>query len=447
VTVRRSPLFVLAVLTALVPVVRAAQAGPVMSVSRATIVPGEQIRVVGHRLPRRARVRLSVAGRLRARLRSGPRGGFRVRIRIPLGLGPGRYRLLARSRGVVVVRRLRVRAAVPLSPPRPAPEPAAPPPAPEPSAEPAAPSAPPPLEPLRLVAAGDIACRPELVETANACRHARTAALVEGLAPDAVTPLGDTQYEHGELANFNAVYEPTWGRFRAITHPAVGNHEYEGDPERDDAPGYFTYFGAAAGEPSTGYYRWELGDWTLFALNSGAINWTRDTGGNPSLPDDCWPVSCAAGSAQEQWLRAELAALPNEACVIAYWHHPRFSSGFGGANQPHPETGPLLSALYEHGAELVLNAHSHNYERLEPVTPEGVPDPGGVTQFVVGTGGRSLHTNPGPQLSITNVLRTDVFGVLELTLSPGDYTARFVDENGATVDQSSGSCHPPPAGS
>jgi acid phosphatase type 7 len=449
VTVRRSLLFVLAALAALVPAVRAASAEPALSVSRAKVWAGEEIRVSGHRLPARARVRLSVAGRLRARLRSGPRGGFRVRIRIPQGLAPGRYRLVARSRGVVVVRRLRIRAGVPLSPPLPAPEPSSPPHAAEPSVEPAAPSpsAPPPPEPIRLVAAGDIACRPELVETETACRQARTAALVEGLAPDAVAPLGDIQYEHGELANFNAVYEPTWGRFRAITHPAVGNHEYEGDPERDDAPGYFTYFGAAAGEPSEGYFRWELGGWTVFALNSGAINWTRDTGGNPSLPDDCWPVSCAAGSAQEQWLRAELAALPDDACVIAYWHHPRFSSGFGGANQPHPETGPLLSALYEHGAELVLNCHSHNYERLEPVTPEGTPDPGGVTQFVVGTGGRSLHTNPGPQLSISEVLRTDVFGVLELTLSPAGFTARFVDENGVTVDESSGSCHPPPAGS
>jgi len=450
VTVQRLLLFVLAGLAALVPVVRAAPAGPTMSVSRATVVLGGVIRVAGHHFPARARVQLSLAGRPRARLRSGPRGGFRVRIRIPRGLGPGRYRLVARSRGVVIVRRLRVRAVVPLPPPLPAPEQSAPSPAPEPSVEPAplpSPPPPPPPDPITVVGAGDIACRPELVETASACRQARTAALVEGLAPDAVAPLGDNQYEHGELANFNAVYDPTWGRFRAITHPAVGNHEYEGDPERDEAPGYYTYFGAAAGEPSKGYYRWELGGWTLFALNSGAINWTRPTGGNPSLPDDCWPVSCAAGSAQEQWLRTELAALPNDACVIAYWHHPRFSSGFGGANQPHPETGPLLSALYEHGAELVLNGHAHNYERLEPVTPAGVPDPDGVTEFVVGTGGRSLHTDTGPQLSISEVLRTDVFGVLELTLSPGGYTARFVDENGSTVDESNGTCHPPPTGS
>lgn len=317
--------------------------------------------------------------------------------------------------------------------------------APEPEAAPAAPlPAPPAPEPITLVAAGDIACRPELVETATACRQARTADLIESLAPDAVAALGDNQYEHGELANFTAVYEPTWGRFGQITHPAVGNHEYEGDPERDEAPGYYSYFGAAAGDPTTGYYRWELGGWTVFVLNSGAINWTRATGGNPSLPDDCWPVSCAAGSEQEQWLRTELAALSDDACVIAYWHHPRFSSGFGGANQPHPETGPLFAALYEHGVELLLTGHSHNYERFKPVDPDGVPDPEGLTQFVVGTGGRSLHTDTGPQPTNSEVLRTDVFGALELTLEPGAYSARFIGEDGVTVDESSGTCHPPP---
>jgi acid phosphatase type 7 len=319
--------------------------------------------------------------------------------------------------------------------PAPAPAPAPPEPAPDP---------PTPPDPITLVAAGDIACRPALLETATACRQARTADLVESLAPDAVAVLGDNQYEHGELENFMAVFNPTWGRFREITHPAVGNHEYEGDPERDQAPGYYTYFGAAAGDPAKGYYRWQLGSWNVFVLNSGAINWTRASGGNPSLPDDCWPVSCAAGSEQEQWLRNELDSLPDDACAIAYWHHPRFSSGFGGANQPHPETAPLFAALYEHGAELVLTGHSHNYERFAPVTPAGVSNTTGVRQFVVGTGGRNLHTDTGPQAANSEILRTDVFGVLELTLEPDAYTARFVGEDGTAVDEASGTCHPPP---
>jgi acid phosphatase type 7 len=407
------------------------------------VAPGTRLAVTGHGFPPRARLRLVLAGRSLARLRTGRRGGFRVRVRIPRGLASGRYALAARTRGLVVRRRLRVKVTPqPLQPvPVPlvlAPEPAPAPPAPEPEPEP------PPPDPITLVAAGDIACRPELVESETACRQARTADLVESLAPDAVAVLGDNQYEHGELENFNAVFDPTWGRFNDIMHPAVGNHEYEGDPERDAAPGYYEYFGEAAGDPADGYYSWELGGWNMFVLNSGAINYTRDTGLNPALPDDCWPVSCADGSEQEEWLQAELEALPDDACVLAYWHHPRFSSGFGGANQPHIETGQLFTDLYDNGAELLLTGHSHNYERFAPVTPAPVADPDGVRQFVVGTGGRSLHTDTGPQAANSEVLRTDVFGVLELTLEPGAYSARFVGEDGTVVDETSGTCHPPP---
>jgi hypothetical protein len=296
------------------------------------------------------------------------------------------------------------------------------------------------------VAAGDIACRPDLTETTARCHQGHTATLIESLGPDAVAVLGDNQYEHGELENYQASYGPTWGRFKSITFPAVGNHEYEGDPERDSAPGYYTYFGAAAGNPAEGYYRWLLGDWTLFVLNSGAIDYTRASGGNPALDDDCWPVSCAAGSAQETWLRSELAKLPDDSCVLAYWHHPRFSSGYGGITRDYPETGPLYQALYDRGAEIVLNGHAHNYERFDPVDPAGAADPGnGIRPFVVGTGGRSLFADPGPQRETSATLYSDAFGVLELTLGPGSWSSRFVTEGGEARDAASGSCHGPPA--
>ena len=438
----RCVLLTLLVLGVTAPGALSAPAKPTLSVSRTVVAPGTGVGVTGHGFPATAQVRMEFAGRRVARLRAGPRGGFRVRVRVPRGTAAGRYTLAARARGLVVERRLRVKVISQLSELAPLPDQAVPAPVlPEPDPPP---PPPPPPDPITLVAAGDIACRPALMETASTCRQSRTADLVESLAPDAVAVLGDNQYEHGELENFMAVFDPTWGRFGAITHPAVGNHEYEGDPERDEAPGYYSYFGTSAGDPAKGYYRWEVGGWNVFVLNSGAINWTRAGGGNPSLPDDCWPVSCAADSEQELWLRNELAALPDDACVIAYWHHPRFSSGFGGVNQPHPETGPLFADLYEGGAELLLTGHSHNYERFAPVTPDGVPDPAGLRQFVVGTGGRSLHTDTGPQAANSEILRTDVFGVLELTLEPTAYSARFVGEDGAAVDETSGTCHPPP---
>jgi len=442
-TVARPRYLLLAVLTlgAGAPVALSAPTRPTLSLSRTVVHAGQRVGVAGHGFPARARLRLVLAGRSVGRLRAGRRGGFRSRIRIRSGLAAGRYALAVRSRGLVVRRRLRVT----VTPPPLEPGPILPVPAPQPApAAPAPDPEPPPPGRVTLAAAGDIACRPALIETATACRQTRTADLVESLAPDSVAALGDNQYEHGELENFSAVFDPTWGRFRGITHPALGNHEYEGDPERDEAAGYYSYFGAAAGDPAKGYYSWQLGGWNVFVLNSGAINWTRASGGNPSLPDDCWPVSCAVGSVQEQWLEGQLDALPDDACVIAYWHHPRFSSGFAGVNQPHAETGPLFTDLYNHGAELLLTGHAHNYERFAPVTPDGIPDPAGLRQFVVGTGGRSLHADTGPQATNSEVLRTDTFGVLELTLEPGAYTARFVGEDGATVDETSGGCHPPP---
>src|SRR6185503_904924 len=279
------------------------------------------------------------------------------------------------------------------------------------------------------------------------CHHGETADLVEALDPDAVAALGDNQYEHGELENFTSMYDPTWGSLKAITHPAIGNHEYEGDPERDSAPGYFQYFGSSAGDVSEGYYRWSLGDWTIFVLNSGAIDYTR-TGAGSALPDDCWPVSCVAGSAQLTWLTGQLDSLPDDSCVLAYWHHPRFSSGYGGVTRDYPETGPMYEALYDHGAELLLHGHSHNYERFEPLDPAGAPDAdNGITDFVVGTGGRSLFADTGTRRQTSAALYTDAFGVLELTLGTDGWTSRFVTETGETRDAASGSCHgAPPTG-
>jgi len=225
----RCLLAVLVALGILVPPALAGPAKPTLALSRSSALTGQSLRVTGHGFPPRARLRLMLAGRS-WRLRSGPHGGFRARIGVPRTLAAGHYVLATRSRGIVVRRRLRIR--VPSQPAQPVPVPVPERPAPEPV--PASP--PPPPDPPTLVAAGDIACRPELVETATTCRQARTADLVETLAPDAVAALGDNQYEHGEFDNFMAAYDPTWGRFFDITHPAVGNHEYEGDPNATPRP-------------------------------------------------------------------------------------------------------------------------------------------------------------------------------------------------------------------
>jgi hypothetical protein len=457
--VRTFTVLAIALLLAAVPAGATAQ--PRLALSKAAAAPGARVVLSGHGFVSRVRVRVTLAGVTLERGRAGRRGGLRFVFRVP-AKAARRYRVRARVRGKTVAWvRFRIRPAPPpgspLLPapqdPTPVPGPQDPGPAPQdpgPGPQdpgPPPPPPPPPPESSTLVAAGDIACSPGQAENANAtnCHHGETAGVVEGLDPDAVAVLGDNQYQFGELANFQSMYDPTWGAFRDITFPAIGNHEYEGDTQRDSATGYFDYFGDVAAGPEA-YYRWSLGDWTVFVLNSGAIDYTRNgANGGAALPDDCWPVSCAAGSDQLAWLSGELDSLPDEACVLAYWHHPRFSSGYGGVNRDYGETGPLYEALYDHGAELVLNGHAHNYERFKPVRPDGTPDTGsGITNFVVGTGGRSLFTQPGDKEDISETLYTDAFGVLELTLEEGGWSSRFVTDAGETRDAASGSCHTAP---
>ncbi|MEA2457620.1 MAG: hypothetical protein QOC95_592, partial [Thermoleophilaceae bacterium] len=185
----------------------------------------------------------------------------------------------------------------------------------------------------------------------------------------------------------------------------------------------FQYFGAAAGEPGKGYYSFDVGPWHMIALNS-----------------NCAQVNgCDAGSPQELWLRGDLAAHP-VGCTLAYWHHPRFTSGQHGSDA---STAALWSDLYAAGAELVLNGHDHDYERFAPQTDAAVRDDArGIREFVVGTGGES-HTSFKATIQPNSEVRdASSFGFLELTLSDSAYAWNFIsDTPGGLSDSGSGSCH------
>src|SRR6266849_7137273 len=266
-------------------------------------------------------------------------------------------------------------------------------------------------ESVVLVGAGDIGdCR----ELAGA---EATAKLLEQI-PGTVMAVGDLAYPDGSKENF-ACYDKTWGRVKARTRPAPGNHEFV-------APGaapYFEYFGAAAGDPKNGYYSYELGAWHIAVLNSECA----DVGG------------CGAGSRQEKWLRADLAAHP-AACTLAYWHKPLFSSGSAHGNDV--SVKPLWRALYDANADVVVTGHDHDYERFAPQTPDGAADPArGIREFVAGTGGKG-HRPFGPPKPNSESRNADAFGVLKLALKSNGYDWQFIPEAGKSfADSGSGSCH------
>jgi len=260
-----------------------------------------------------------------------------------------------------------------------------------------------------LVGAGDIA-------SCSSSGDEATASLVAGIGSTVFTA-GDNVYDNGTAREFRDCYAPTWGRELARTLPAPGNHDY--DTVR--AAGYFGYFGAAAGDPGQGWYARDVGAWRIYVLNS-----------------NCWAVGgCEAGSTQERWLRADLAANPR-ACVLAIWHHPRFSSGEHGSSTA---TRALWQALEDAGAEIVVNGHDHDYERFAPQTDTGSADPNGLVEYVVGTGGRSHYAY---RTTVANsVARNgDTYGVIEFQLYAASWSFSFVPvEGGIFADAGSGTCH------
>ena len=256
-----------------------------------------------------------------------------------------------------------------------------------------------------LVGAGSIArCDMSMDEA--------TARLLDGI-PGTVFTTGDNTYASGTISDFNRCFDPSWGRHRERIRPAAGDREYS----VLGTAGYFKYFGAAAGAADKGYYSYDLGDWHVVVLNS-------------SIPT-------AAGSPQEQWLRADLAA-STRPCTIAYWHYPRFSSY---STHTRASIKPLWDALYAAGAEIVVNGHYRFYERFAPQSPSGDADPGGIRQFIVGTGGTGQ--NPfDTVMPNSEVRKTGVFGVLKLTLGSGTYRWDFVPVAGQTfTDSGTGTCN------
>ena len=283
---------------------------------------------------------------------------------------------------------------------------------------------------VRVVAAGDIACDPtrqadpeEGPTVGPTCAQQATADLASSLDPDDVLPLGDNAYTNGTLARYRRLYQPAWGRLDRISHPVPGNHEYITSAESVDAAGYFAYFRRKAGDVRQGWYSFDLGRWHLIALNGR-----------------CPPAGgCGPGSPQERWLRADLAAHADDACVLAYWHEPRFSSGRHGNDKAY---GAFWEALYRAGAEIVVNGHDHDYERFAPQTPDGRADPDrGIREFVVGTGGANLRAFRAVQPN-SEVRYNSSFGVLLLELRPDGYGWRFVPAAGGSFgDSGSGACH------
>jgi hypothetical protein len=256
-----------------------------------------------------------------------------------------------------------------------------------------------------IMAAGDIACPSAGSASAGLCSDLYTSNLARaqkssasGLA--ALLAIGDTQYEDSTLDQYAAGFNLSWGApdLRGVLRPVPGNHEYN----VAGASGYFQYFasiGVNAGESGKGWYSYNIGAWHIVALNSS---------------NGCQPVSCAAGSEQETWLKADLAA-SSQPCQLVYWHHPLSTA---------PAEQPIWQDLYAAGVDFVLAGHVHGYTPPRALDPSGRPNANGPLEAIVGTGGKD----------------GGVYGLLKMTLHANSADWSFA---GTTSNSGSATCHGP----
>ena len=284
-----------------------------------------------------------------------------------------------------------------------------------------------------IAAAGDISCDPQSTffnngaGTATACHQRYTSDLMldPTVFPDlaAVLPLGDLQYENGAYTKFVGSYDPSWGRLRAITKPAPGNHEYG----TAGAAGYYQYFGSARRETrQRAPLSYDLGAWHLIVLNS-----------------NCMPVGgCGPGWPPEQWLKADLASA-QALCTLAYWHHPRFSSGTEHGSDATYDA--FWRDLYAAGADVVLNGHDHDYERFARPSPRiRPPTHAASVNSWSEIGGNGFYTFSGVQPN-SEARITQKFGVLKLTLHGSSYAWELVAEDRSVLDSGTTACSVPAA--
>lgn len=241
---------------------------------------------------------------------------------------------------------------------------------------------------FEVAAAGDL-CGSQCDETAD---------LVAGKNPDLVLTLGDHAYPSGTTQQFLQQYAPTWGKFLTKTEAAPGNHDWK----TSNALGFRSFFGFGSGPL---YRSFDDNGWHFVAMDTTKMD-----------------------STQENWIERDLQQNSLE-CIVAYGHHPRFSSGIehGGSDKQ----ADAWRELSQGGADIVLYGHEHNYERFDPID--------GMREFVVGTGG-APHYRLGSPKPKSRVRIDDEWGALFLTLGSGSYTWRFEDVGGHVLDSGSGTC-------
>lgn len=242
--------------------------------------------------------------------------------------------------------------------------------------------------------------------------------LISSWNPNLFLYLGDV-YDAGSKTEFYNWYghgASFYDKFRAITNPTVGNHEYYNN--NGQAPGYMNYWGSPPH-----YYSFNVHGWHFISIDSNLEN-----------------APTGAGSPVYQWLKNDLAT-DNTACTLAYWHIPLYNVGKepAGVNMK-----DIWALLVQNKADLVLTGHDHDYQRWVPLNASGLPASNGVTQFVVGTGGHGIQTFVTSDTRLAAGFDSTTspmpFGALRLKLYATQAVYEYITIAGTVLDSGTIAC-------
>ncbi|MBN1419576.1 MAG: metallophosphoesterase [Planctomycetes bacterium] len=202
--------------------------------------------------------------------------------------------------------------------------------------------------------------------------------------------------------------------------PALGNHDYYtgwGQP-------YLDVFLLPANNPDglERYYSFDAGPCHFVSVDS---NWPFDP-----------------GTAQHDWLDADLAAT-DRTWKVVFFHHPPY--GTSAIHPPDPRVQAALVPLFDaHRVDLVLCGHNHHYERMFPLRGGGVvgadqePDYAGVdgTIYVVtGGGGAFLYPRDPALPTDKSAFFAERHHVVEVSIEGDALRLRAIAAEGDILDQ------------
>ncbi len=273
--------------------------------------------------------------------------------------------------------------------------------------------------------------------------------------------LGDNAYGDGTDEEFQEkVFEVYPEVFKnSVVWPTPGNHDYGSVDLFNNGPYYeiltLPTNGEAGGVPSgeEGYYSFDYGNIHFLSLNTEYVLWIA-----------------FGGTAFQDWLEQDLQNTTAN-WTIVFFHQPPYSKGTHDSDdafsRPEMMRQNVLPLLEEYGVDLVLNGHSHSYERSylinghygnsgtwDPATmlidgSNGNPNEGnayqkyydgddpnlGAVYSVVGCSGQKGDGTSPLNHPVMYMSTEDYHGSMVIDVNGMELNAKFIDTTGTVLDE------------